>query len=89
MRIRHKDLVGKPSPGFSESEKAAMLNLSGVGPTVIQRLEEIGYTKLSQLGDKTAADITREIASRFTSTCWKNSPQAKKAIQAVIDLANA
>jgi hypothetical protein len=47
---------------FSEADKVEMLALKGVGITVIGRLEQIGFTKLSQLKKVQASDVTKQIA---------------------------
>lgn len=72
---------------FSDAEKANMLALKGVGETVISRLEQIGFCSLAQLTTEDPADITRQISHMMGSTCWHNSPQARQAIQAIINLA--
>jgi predicted flap endonuclease-1-like 5' DNA nuclease len=72
---------------FSPPERAALLALKGVGPTVLRRLEEIGIESLAQLAQHEAADITALVAERLRSTCWNNSPQARSAIAAAIALA--
>jgi hypothetical protein len=46
-----------------------MLALKSVGPTVLARLEEIGFGALSQLKDQRADDITARVCDRVTSTC--------------------
>lgn len=74
---------------FSSGEKEAMLTLKGVGATVISRLEQIGFSSLSQLADSDAGDVTQQIAKMMGSTCWHNSPQARASAQAIIDLARA
>ena len=61
--------------------------LKGVGPTVVDRLEQIGFRTLEQLAGCEAADLTRQISQMMGSTCWHNSPQARAAIQAIIDFA--
>jgi hypothetical protein len=73
---------------FSDEERQAMLQLKGVGATVITRLEQLGYTSLAALQEQDAAMITKQIAELMGSTCWHNSPKARLSIQAVIDLAN-
>lgn len=73
--------------GFPATEKQQMLALKGVGETVVARLEQIGFSSLSQLAGQDPADITRQIAQRLGSTCWHNSPQARSAIRAIITLA--
>lgn len=72
---------------FSNAERQALLQLKGVGPTVITRLEQIGYGSLALLRDQEAAIVTKQISEFMGSTCWHNSPQARASIQAVIDLA--
>jgi hypothetical protein len=73
---------------FSTSEKQKMLLLKGVGATVIARLEQIGFSQLSQLKKAQASDITKQIADMMGSTCWHNSPMARSSVQSIIDLAN-
>jgi hypothetical protein len=77
-----------PSEQFSAIEKLALLQLKGVGPTVVTRLEQIGLTSLAQLQGQDPLAITKQIADMMGSTCWHNSPQARSAIAAIIDLAN-
>lgn len=72
---------------FSENERTALLALKGVGPTVITRLEQLGFSSLAQLRDARMEDIVAEASALVGSTCWKNSPQAKAAINNVLALA--
>jgi predicted flap endonuclease-1-like 5' DNA nuclease len=72
---------------FSKEERAALLALKGVGPTVIKRFEEIGIDSFSVLAESHADDIAEMVASMLRTTCWKNSPQAKSAINAAISRA--
>ena len=72
---------------FSTVEKEQMLRLKGVGPTVIARLEQIGFSSLSQLAEVDVLDITKQVSQMLGSTCWHNSPQARASIQAIVDLA--
>nr|WP_251080800.1 helix-hairpin-helix domain-containing protein [Motilimonas cestriensis] len=58
--------------------------LKGVGPTVLKRFEEIGIETFSDLAKYRADDIAEMVASMLRTTCWKNSPQAKSAIEAAI-----
>lgn len=73
--------------GFKLEEKQALLSLKGVGPTVVKRFEEIGITSFEELKQYRAEDIAEMVASMLNTTCWKNSPQAKNAINAAIQLA--
>jgi nucleotidyltransferase/DNA polymerase involved in DNA repair len=73
---------------FSDAEKQEMLLIKGVGTTVIARLEQIGFSRLSQLKKMHAPDLTKQIAEMLGNSCWHNSPMARNSIQAIIDLAN-
>lgn len=74
---------------FSDTETQRMVALKGVGYTVVERLEQIGFSSLSQLVHANAADITLQISQMIGSTCWHNSPQAKNAVNAIIELAQS
>ena len=72
---------------FSDVERAALLEVKGVGATVVKRFEEVGISSLDELKKYDADDIAEMVASMLNTTCWKNSPQAKKAIDSAISLA--
>lgn len=74
---------------FSATERQALLALKGVGPTVLQRLEQMGFHSMPQLAQADAREIVTTAASLLGSSCWKNSPQALAAIHAVIDAARS
>ena len=74
---------------FSPEERQALLNVKGIGPTVVTRLEQLGYESLAHLSKANTLDIVAQAAAMLGSTCWKNSPQARAAIQAAIELAQA
>ncbi|WP_417448454.1 helix-hairpin-helix domain-containing protein [Idiomarina abyssalis] len=69
---------------FPAPERGALLAVKGVGPTVIKRFEEIGISSLAELATYNAHEIAEQVASMLRTTCWKNSPQAKAAIEAAI-----
>ena len=72
---------------FSLVEKNALLSVKGVGPKVVERLEQMGFSTLHQLAYADARDILAQGANLSGSSCWKNSPQAKAAIEAAISVA--
>jgi nucleotidyltransferase/DNA polymerase involved in DNA repair len=72
---------------FSAVEKSALLCVKGVGPKVVERLEQMGFSSLRQLADADARDILAQGAALTGSSCWKNSPQAKAAVEAAIGAA--
>ncbi|MCG8291948.1 helix-hairpin-helix domain-containing protein [Pseudomonas entomophila] len=72
---------------FPRKERAALLDLKGVGPTVIARLEQMGIESLADLRNANVTDILARASAAVGSTCWRNSPQARAAITAAIVLA--
>lgn len=74
---------------FPFEDCQVLLAVKGVGPTVIQRLESMGFQSLEQLADADVNDILAQGASLTGSSCWKNSPQAKAAINSAIATAVA
>ncbi|MGK9171790.1 helix-hairpin-helix domain-containing protein [Yokenella regensburgei] len=72
---------------FTQKEREALLECKGVGPKVIERLEQMGFSSLDQLGQAGVEEILTQGAALVGSTCWKNSPQAKAAIQNAVALA--
>ncbi|ORF06349.1 helix-hairpin-helix domain-containing protein [Snodgrassella alvi] len=72
---------------FTETEKAALLTVKGVGEKVIMRLEQMGIDSLDKLALANPQDITEQAASLVGSSCWKNSPQAKAAVTKAVDFA--
>ncbi|AVE40505.1 MULTISPECIES: Pathogenicity locus [Providencia] len=70
--------------GFSDADKQCLLAVKGVGPTVISRLEQMGFSTLAQLSEASYEDILIAGAALTGSSCWKNSPQAKKAVEGAI-----
>ena len=75
--------------GFSNQEKEALLTVKGVGPTVIKRFEEIGIDSFEELKKYRSDEIAEMVASMLRTTCWKNSQQAKAAIEAAIEKASS
>ncbi|MCC0091142.1 helix-hairpin-helix domain-containing protein [Aeromonas veronii] len=74
---------------FNPQERALLLGVKGVGPSVIGRLEQLGYHTLAGLAEADTTHIVQLVASMLGSTCWQNSPQARSAIDSAIALARA
>lgn len=74
---------------FSLDERTALLALKGVGPAVITRLEQMGIESMDALAKAQVGDILAQASAALGSTCWKNSPQARSAITAAVELAKA
>lgn len=69
---------------FSQEERDSLLRVKGVGPKVIERLEQLGIDSFATLARQDAAAVCSAAAAALGSSCWKNSPQARKAIEAAI-----
>lgn len=78
------DSIAMPFPA---AERAALLALKGVGPTVVARFEQMGYDSLAALATADAEELLARGAQLTGSSCWRNSPQARAAIAAALDLA--
>lgn len=75
--------------GFPADQRTLLLSLKGVGPTVIDRLEQIGIDSLALLADTEVDAILQQVAGMLGTTCWRNSPQAKSAIASAVAAARA
>lgn len=74
---------------FSDRERAMLLSVKGVGPKVVERLEEQGLGAFARLAQADPAVVCAGAAASVGSTCWKNSPQARKAIEAAVAAARS
>lgn len=74
---------------FPPAERKALLTVKGVGPSVVARLEQMGIDSLAQLSHASVLDVVSQAAAITGSTCWKNSPQARAAIQNAIAFAQS
>lgn len=72
---------------FPPNERKELLKVKGVGETVIKRIEQIGISTFANLSHSSVDEIVETVAKLLNTTCWKNSPQAKTAIQGAIDCA--
>ncbi|MCL7713389.1 helix-hairpin-helix domain-containing protein [Stenotrophomonas mori] len=72
---------------FSAQERAVLLAVKGVGATVVARLEQLGFGSLQQLAGAEPGDILAQAAAMLGSTCWRNSPQARAAIEGAVQAA--
>lgn len=61
--------------------------MKGVGPTVVDRLEQVGIDSLDALAATKPEDIVAQVAGMLGATCWKNSPQARAAIVGAVEAA--
>ena len=74
---------------FPPDERAILLAVKGVGPTVVARLEEIGIASLAELATRDAVDVCTRVSLLLGASCWRNSPQSRAAIAGAISEAKA
>ena len=74
---------------FSPPDRETLLAVKGVGPIVVQRLEEMGFTTLEDLAKAEMPDVVAHAAAMLGTSCWKNSPQSRAAIDGAINAARA
>ena len=72
---------------FSEDEKRSLLSQKGIGATILKRLEEMGLDDVKILAVTSPDFILQRGAEITGSTCWRNSPQARKAIETAVNWA--
>jgi hypothetical protein len=69
---------------FTSDQRNVLLSVKGIGPTVVQRLEEMGFSSLEELAKAQMEDVVAHGAAMLGSSCWKNSPQSRAAIDGAI-----
>ena len=74
---------------FTEAQTQSLLTVKGIGKTVLQRLQQMGLDDVAELAAADADEILQQGAALTGSSCWKNSPQAKAAIEAAVAWAKA
>ena len=72
---------------FTPEETQSLLAENGIGKTVLQRLQQMGLDDVAKLAAADVDDMLQQGAALTGSTCWKNSPQARAAMQAAVDWA--
>jgi predicted RecB family nuclease len=72
------------STPFTSDQRNVLLSVKGIGPTVVQRLEEMGFSSLEELAKAQMEDVVAHGAAMFGSSCRKNSPQSRAAIDGAI-----
>lgn len=71
---------------FSESERQQLLELKFVGSKIVDRLEQMRLDSFDKLREVTSEEILNQGVLLTGSICWKNSPQAKTAINNILHL---
>jgi predicted flap endonuclease-1-like 5' DNA nuclease len=73
--------------GFSERERKKMLCLVGVGPKVLTRLEQIGFSSLSQLAKQDPDSVGTIFVQEMGLPGWHRTSRARRSVRAIIELA--
>jgi nucleotidyltransferase/DNA polymerase involved in DNA repair len=68
------------SVAFPAGERTGLLAVKGIGPTEVQRLEQMGFASLRRLARADDGEIVAMAVALAGSSCWKNSPQARSAL---------
>ena len=68
----------------SEEERAVPLATKGIGPAVVERIEQLGVSSFAALAERDPRAMCDAVAVRLGSTCWSNSPQARAAMAAAV-----
>ena len=72
---------------FTPEETQSLLAENGIGKTVLQRLQQMGLDDVAKLAAADVDDMLQQGAALTGSTCWKNSPQSRAAMQAAVSWA--
>lgn len=69
---------------FTAEERKELIAIKGIGNTFVTRLEEMGLDSIEKLANSSWDFIVEKGAELTGSTCYKNSPQARKAAEEAI-----
>ena len=69
---------------LNAEEQQPLLAQKGTGATVLSRLQQMGLDDVAKLAAADVDDILQQGAALSGSTCWRNSPQARAAMQAAV-----
>ena len=72
---------------LNAEQQQSLLAQRGVGATVLTRLQQMGLDDIAKLAAADVDDILQQGAALSGSTCWRNSPQARSAIETVLAIA--
>ena len=72
---------------FTPEQEKSLLAEKGIGKTVLLRLAQMGLDDVEALANADIEEVLTLGAMLTGSSCWKNSPQARAAMQAAVDWA--
>lgn len=69
---------------FTTDEQQSLLAQKGIGAAVLTRLQQMGLDDVAKLAAADVDDMLAQGAALSGSTCWRNSPQARAAMQTAV-----
>ena len=69
---------------LNAEQQQSLLAQRGVGATVLTLLQQMGLDDITKLAAADVDDMFQQGAALSGSTCWRNSPQARAAMQAAV-----
>lgn len=69
---------------FTKEQRKELTAIKGIGDTFVTRLEQMGLDTIEQLANTSWEFIVEQGAEITGSSCYKNSPQARKATEEAI-----
>ena len=69
---------------FTPAQAASLLAQQSIGNTILQRLQQMGLDDVALLAAADVDTVLQQGAAITHSSCWRNSPQARAAIQTAI-----
>ena len=69
---------------LNAEQQQSLLAQRGVGATGLTRLQQMGLDDIAKLAATDLDDILQQGAAPSGSPCWRNSPQARAAMQAAV-----
>ena len=69
---------------LNAEQQQSLLAQKGIGSTVLTRLQQMGLDDIAKLAAADVDDMLQQGAALSGSTCWRNSPQARAAMQAAV-----
>ena len=72
---------------LNAEEQQSLLAQKGIGATVLTRLQQMGLDDVAKLAAADVDNMLQQGAALSGSTCWRNSPQARAAMQTAVQAA--
>ena len=69
---------------LNAEEQQSLLAQKGIGVTVLTRLQQMGLDDVAKLAAADVDNMLQQGAALSGSTCWRNSPQARAAMQTAV-----